>query len=291
MHTAPYRPVQPAWIRCAAILLLLLLAALLPFSTACALDLVEPSDQLFVADYANVLDTDTEEMIVRTGAQLDAYNGAQLVVVTLDSLGGQDIEEYGYALFNEWGIGSSSSNNGLLLLISVGDQSYWVTLGSGVDDVLPTEQLSGVFYDTFDPLFEAGDYDQAVSAVYPELSALFQSAYEQTAGTGQSDAYYGTPVTASPARTFLSFGPLIALILIIIVIVSINRRGPGGGGGGGGGGRTRIFFFGRPWGYYRPPGGWGPGPGSGRGGFGGGFRGGGGGFGGGGSRGGGFGKR
>lgn len=292
-----------------------------------ALDVVEPSAEGYVADYADILSDDTKAMIVKKGTELDEYSGAQIVVVTIDFLGGEDIEDYAYTLFNEWGIGSSVNDNGLLILISVGDESYWVTLGTGVDDVVPVERLSDLFYDEFDPYFDAGEYDAAVSTIYLRLAEVFEASYE---GAGQQDNDYSYPDNSwddgYQSRNVGVFGVIFAfvfiivIIVIIVVIISAIFGGRGGGPGGGGGGGPRFLFFGTPWGFGhhhhhdhrpppgggRPPGGGGHGGGFGGGfgggghggGFGGGFGGGGshggggfGGFGGGGSRGGGFGKK
>ncbi|MGI5971059.1 MAG: TPM domain-containing protein [Oscillospiraceae bacterium] len=285
---------------------------------ALALEVVSPTPEGYYADYAHVLSEETKEMILSKGAALDQANGAQIVVVTLNEVSG-DLGDYAYQLFNEWGIGDKDKNNGLLILISVGDGHYWVTLGTGVEDRIPTEQLSDLFSDYFDGFFDEGDYDEAVAAIYPRLCEIFTEAYGTSGSSGSTndfdwDGYYDPyPGYNSYSYGFSFIGaivPIIFIVLLIVIIISIIG-GRGGRGGGGGGGRS-FFFFGLPLfrGYYRPPGMWGPPPargprpgkppggfggfggfGGGRsGGFGGGHSGGFGGFGGGGSRGGGFGR-
>ena len=289
------------------VLLLISVCILICMLVPCvaAIDVVEPTEEGYVADYANILSDETETMILEKGAQVDAYNGSQLVVVTLDYLGREDIEDYAYSLYNQWGIGDADRDNGLLLLISSGDQSYWVTLGKGVDDVISTESLSDLFYDYFDPQFDTGDYDAAVASIYPRVTDLFMTSYSQNSNDGyNSDSQelynrgYGNYSTIGATASLIVI--LVIIVVIVIIAASISRRPPGSGGGRGG---PRIFIFGRPWGYFRPRGFWNPGPGFRPGNFGGGFGKGGssgaggfgrsgfGGFGGGGSRGGGFGKR
>ena len=81
---------------------------------------VDKSDSFYVADYANVLSADTEQRICDyNGALEQQCNGAQIVVVTVDYLGGMYCDEYAYQLFNDWGVGSSEYNNGMLLLLAV----------------------------------------------------------------------------------------------------------------------------------------------------------------------------
>ena len=77
-----------------------------------------PTEAFFVNDYASVLSESTEEKIYLLGKQLEEKTGAQIVLVTIDSLGGQSIEEYSIGLAMEWGIGQKDKDNGILMLYS-----------------------------------------------------------------------------------------------------------------------------------------------------------------------------
>ena len=74
-----------------------------------------PENQ-YVLDEADVLSEETEQEIIAENQDLFQETGAQIVVVAVDFLDGEDIDDYAYSLFNIWGIGSQERNNGLLLL-------------------------------------------------------------------------------------------------------------------------------------------------------------------------------
>ena len=97
---------------------------------------VEPTAEFYVADYANVISDDTTKYIIEINDNLYEKTGAQIVVVTVDFLDGMDIENYAYTLFNEWGIGSSTYNNGVLILLVIGEDNYWMSCGSGLESEL-----------------------------------------------------------------------------------------------------------------------------------------------------------
>ena len=86
----------------------------------------------YVGDYANVLTDETEQYIIEQSAKLDQATGAQIVVVTVDFLDGMTAEEYAYTIFNEWGIGDAEKDNGLLLLLAIGEEDYWAMQGKGL---------------------------------------------------------------------------------------------------------------------------------------------------------------
>ena len=70
---------------------------------------------------------------------------------------------------NEWGIGSSSENNGVLLLLSIGEQDYQCIQGSGLEDSLSTMTLSRILQEDLEPDFAAGDYDAGVQKTFDTL--------------------------------------------------------------------------------------------------------------------------
>src|SRR5688572_6459872 len=70
-----------------------------------------------VVDAANIIDIPTEAEIDRKLADLETKTTRQLVVVTVPSLEGYDIADYGYRLGRHWGIGQEKKNNGALLIV------------------------------------------------------------------------------------------------------------------------------------------------------------------------------
>jgi uncharacterized membrane protein YgcG len=102
--------------RFAAVLLLFMTFILLAAVPARAV--VAQSDDYYVADYAGVLSPSAEEDIIAYNGDLEYYcDGAQIVVVTIEYLDGMYADEYALKLFNDWGVGSATADNGMLLLL------------------------------------------------------------------------------------------------------------------------------------------------------------------------------
>ena len=103
----------------------LLLAALCPAFAATASLPSLPSGQCVVDD-ANVLSSSTVQTITDLNAQLESScSGAQIGVLTVDYTGNLTTEDYALQAFNTWGIGSSSENNGVLILATVSATPRW----------------------------------------------------------------------------------------------------------------------------------------------------------------------
>ena len=84
----------------------------------------------YVADFADVVNADTIAYINQSNEALSEACGAEIIVVTVDFLNGAKIDDYAYRLFNEWQIGSAEQNNGLLLLLVIGEDNYYALQGA-----------------------------------------------------------------------------------------------------------------------------------------------------------------
>ena len=167
---------------------MLLCAALLLAGLASAIEVVDPTEAFYVADYANVLSDETENYIITKNDSLYSLTGGQIVVVTIEFLGGQDIVEYAHTLMNEWKIGSAEFNNGLLLLLVTGEANYWAVQGSGIEVSLTASLMGDYLKDYLEPEFTAGNYDTGVMNVFDAFLGWYDRFYNVNVGGGNAGA-------------------------------------------------------------------------------------------------------
>src|SRR5277367_4752128 len=89
-----------------------------------------------VVDDAHILNAQTVDDVTQKLTALEAKTSRQLVVVTLPSLQGYDISDYGYQLGRAWGIGQAKLNNGVLLLVAPTEHKVRIEVGYGLEPVL-----------------------------------------------------------------------------------------------------------------------------------------------------------
>lgn len=234
--------------------ILLAVFALALFSlTVGAVDLPEPSKSFYVLDQSDVIDSDTEDYIVSKNAELCKETGAQIVVVTQDFVPDGDLELYAYNLFNKWGIGSSTKNNGILLLLSIGDDDYWCTEGKGLEKTLTSGTIGDILADYLEPDFASQDYDAGVRKVFDALYEKVADIYgmkTETTSSGSSwirpettnDGYYENAQNTAGRKSSKMLTILIIVIILFILFGRGNNRPRGGGGGGGRGFFTGMFL-------------------------------------------------
>jgi uncharacterized protein len=220
-----------------------------------------------VVDDAGILDAATRQSLDAKFAAVEAKSGDQIVVVTLKSLEGTSIEDYGYQLGRAWGIGQKGKNNGAILIVAPNERKVRIEVGYGLEGALTDAVTRLIIANAILPRFRAGDFAGGIVRGADDIVQVVSGdaeEFKRRAAQRPDDAPFP-----------IDIGTIIILMIVVFVIVSMmrNARSAGPGSRRGGGYSGPIFI---------PSGGsWSSG--SSGGGSGGGFSGGGGSFGGGGS--------
>lgn len=228
-----------------------------------------------VADEAHLLSPEQAAALDAKLAALEQQSQRQMVIATIPSLEGYDIEDYGYRLGRAWGIGDKQRNDGLLLIVAPNDRQVSIEVGYGLEGIVSDAVASEIRRNEIVPHFKAGDYAGGIIAATDKLVTQLQLP-EDEARKVAANAEQRQRKAKEPR---FDFGTVVFLVIFFLFFVLPFLRALRGGGRRYGAPGVMIF----------PTGGWGSGGsdwGSGGGsdwGGGGGFSGGGGSFGGGGS--------
>src|SRR5271165_2592710 len=188
----------------------------------------------YVNDFAGALDAATETRLNDLCRQVDQKAQAQIAVVTVKSLDGQDVVSYAVALYQKWGIGAKGKDRGVLILLATEDHKYWTTVGYGLEPILPDGKVGG-FGREMVPLLRSGDYAGAVTL----LTTRVASVIVQDAGVTLDNQPRLTPMRRQPAPSGGPGAVILVIFLVFFIVIPILRaifRGGGGGRGRGGGG-------------------------------------------------------
>lgn len=232
---------------CALLLVLTVsAAALAPAASAAKAQLPDlPSDQCVVDD-AGILNSSTTTTIQNLNTQLtEQCDGAQIGVLTVDYTGSLSTEDYATEAFNTWGLGSSSKNNGVLILLVMQSQQYddgdyYVTLGTGFRNTTLEKQASALAQ-TMEDSFAAQDYDAAVTTCAQNVANTIADVYGVTlsSNTGtvsgstsphSNDGYHEAPA-ARPSSGVTIIAYLIVIAAVIYIFTPFGRRSGSGFGG------------------------------------------------------------
>ena len=239
---------------------LLLAAVLLLLMLASAFTAELPALTGRVVDAANVIDPATREQITQKLAAFEAKSSDQVVVVTVPSLDGEEIEPYSNRLYRAWALGQKQENNGVLLVVAPNDRKVRIEVGYGLEGTL-TDLLSKLIIENaIIPGFRSGDFSGGISrGVDGILTVLSGDAAELEARARRniqeesSDVDWFMLIFVT-IFVFMFFSGLILPAIVtsfgrkiapgryewlgMIFDIGSSRNGGGGGGGwsGGGGG-------------------------------------------------------
>src|SRR5476649_95621 len=218
-------------------LVIVLIALMCTIATAFTLTLPALSGR--IVDQANIIPDATRSAIEQKLADLEAKSGIQLVVATVTSLEGQEIEPYANALFRTWKLGQKEKNNGVLLLVAPNEHRVRIEVGYGLEGTL-TDALSKVIItNAIAPRFKAGDVGGGISRGVDDIITVLTtdaSEWEKRPSLRLDNQKENDPVNWA----------IVLLIFVVLVLLIVSRSfrqffflmllsgGPGGRSSSGG---------------------------------------------------------
>ena len=214
-----------------------------------------------IVDQANIIPAATRNTIEPKLAALEAKSGIQLVVATITSLDGQEIEPYANELFRAWKLGEKDKNNGVLLLVAPNEHRVRIEVGYGLEGTL-TDALSKVIItNAMTPRFKTGDFGGGIARGVDDIITVLTTDFaewQQRPSLRLDNTQASDPTNRILIALLIVFGSLFIgwpgfrwFVLNMALSVLLNSGGSrssggfssgggfsGGGGSSGGGGAS-----------------------------------------------------
>lgn len=182
-----------------------------------------------VNDYTQTLSSAQVDQLEQKLVAFNDSTTTQVAVVLIKSLDGYDVADYGVRLAEKWGIGGAKNNNGVLLLVSLGDRKVTIQTGYGVEGALPDAITKRIIEREIKPNFKAGNY-------FEGLNQGTNAIISYTKGEYKND----NPKAKTKNR---GSGIAFVIIMIIIIILAIKKGGGGNSEVIGGRGSASPFWW------------------------------------------------
>jgi uncharacterized protein len=115
-----------------------------------------------IVDAANIVSASTRASLEAKLVELESKSGIQLVVATVPSLGGQEIEPYANDLFRNWKLGETSKSNGVLLLVAPNEHKVRIEVGYGLEGTLTDAISKIIITNAMVPSFKTNDFSGGI---------------------------------------------------------------------------------------------------------------------------------
>jgi len=201
-----------------------------------------------VVDGANIIQPATRAALEQKLADLEAKSGIQLVVATVASLEGQEIEPYANELFRTWKLGEGTKNNGVLLLVAPNERRVRIEVGYGLEATLTDALSKVIIVNAIAPRFKTGDFSDGISRGVDDIITVLTN--DAAEWQKRPALRLDTQQTTDPTTWILILALIIVGILCIVspgfrwvffnivlnvLLSAATSRGGGGSSSGGGG--------------------------------------------------------
>jgi len=220
----------------------------LSLAPALAVDWKALKPQGYVSDFAGVIDAQSKAELENYCGRVEQQTGAQIALVTIQSLSGEPIDDVANTIYRAWGVGKKGKDEGILLLLAISDHRSRLEVGYGLEPLLP-DGFDGETLRAMRPALKESQYGEALRAA----AATIGTRIAQAKGVAL-DTSLRRQIRYQPSRQSIPW-PLV--VIGIVVLISPLR--------GGGGGFLPGMLLGSMIGGRR--GGWGGGSGGGFGGY------------------------
>jgi uncharacterized protein len=170
-----------------------------------------------VNDYTGTLTEVQKQQLESKLVAFDDSSSTQIAIAIIKSAGQYDINDYALGLGRKWGVGGAKKNNGVMIVVALGDRKIAMHTGYGLEGALPDIITKRIIDNEIKPYFKAGDYYSGLDAGTTAIIKYTKGEYKNEnpkAKRGQKNAGSG----------------IFIIIVIIVVIIIIIRKGGGGGG-------------------------------------------------------------
>ena len=186
--------------------------------------LKKPTERFFVNDFADVISQNAEDEIYNRAVALNQKTTAQAVVVTVDSLNGEEISDFSLKLARDWGIGDKDKDNGILILLAVSDREVYISVGYGLEGAMPDSKTGRLLDNYALPYFSEDNFSDGMLSVYKAVVNEIYIEYGIEAEEGYVPIeYLNEQSTVGGGKVLVSWAVL--LIVVILYLLLFRRRG------------------------------------------------------------------
>ncbi len=134
-----------------------------------------------IVDQAGILSDADRATISQKLQALEKKSSDQLVLVTLTSLQGYAIEDFGVRLGRHWGIGRKDKNNGVLLIIAPKERKVRIEVGYGLESELTDTLAGNIIHNRILPQFRKGQMSRGIILGVDDIIGVMTGNAEEVA--------------------------------------------------------------------------------------------------------------
>jgi uncharacterized protein len=180
----------------------------------------KPAFQTSVYDYAQVLSANEKAQLEEKLVHYSDSTSTQIIIVTIESLKGEDVSQLATNWAQNWGIGQAKEDNGVIILLAKAEKKIAINPGYGLEDRLTAGTGGEIIRNIIIPEFKAGSYFNGLDKGTTAIIDVFKGKYKGTRKQNKGEKF---PIL-----------PFLGIIIFVFILLARNKKGGGNSGGSGG---------------------------------------------------------
>jgi uncharacterized protein len=185
-----------------------------------------------LTDNAKLLSPDINRAITEMLKAHEERTTNQIAVLTVESLEGENIEEYAASVFQEWKLGQKGKDNGILVIVAPNERRMRIEVGYGLEGSLPDARAGDIIRNYMTPRFKKGDYNGGIQEGVKAIVSLLEGgslAKVSSNGGGKRKGFPGFQIEGPDLSIIerLLFGAFIFGIIGLFTAIGVLTPGMG----------------------------------------------------------------
>lgn len=166
----------------------------------------------YVNDFVGILSSEQVSDLRILFESVDKDTTAEVVFVSVESAGEHTPQQYATEILNEWKVGKSDKDNGLVMLYSKQEKKFWIATGYGLEGILPDSKIGRLLDENYVPLRDRENVIEGIVAFANEIAKVIEDNKDEiiSGKAGKNDNFF-----------FVFFLVLLSIIGIGIILYKI----------------------------------------------------------------------
>jgi uncharacterized protein len=175
----------------------------------------------YVSDFARVIDPQSKQSLEQYCLAVQNSTGAQIALVTIPSLQGEPVEDVANTIFHAWGVGTKGANDGIMLLLAIGERKSRLEVGYGLEPIVP-DGFAGTILDDMRPALRQQHYGEAMLAAAQTIGSTIGKA------RGAAIPAQLHPRIRQQPLAFVSWPIILGVLFFVVWLIYVFRHFRGG---------------------------------------------------------------
>jgi len=189
----------------------ILISTIFLFCISNVFSLDVPKIEARINDNANIISSNDERKLETLLKDVESKTSSQVALLTINSLQGENLEDYAMRVAQSWQLGQKKFDNGVLMLVAMKEKKIRIEVGYGLESIITDAKSGYIIRNYIVPEFKNGNFTGGITNGLLAISGLVTNEFEIT----DSELAQYSKQQKSGKRTQIPFGLFIFLFMFI----------------------------------------------------------------------------